>query len=131
MRKGCRFTLIEMLVVVAIIGILAALLTPSLQKALYAARNVYCGNNLRQCFLQYQIYADNWRGFYPPICGDKFVDDDRRCDAHYDGTRNVQIDATGEYRKQPNWLCPVDIEPRHQLADNDLRYVSYGENVPA
>ena len=129
MRKGCRFTLIEMLIVVAIITILAALLAPSLRRALDSARSVYCGNNLRQCFFQYQIYADNWRGFYPPICGDSFVTDNRRCDAKSDGVVNIQTQTSGETGKQPNWLCPVDIEPSHQLNHGDLRCVSYGENV--
>ncbi|MBP5234224.1 MAG: type II secretion system protein, partial [Planctomycetes bacterium] len=40
------FTLIEMLVVVAIIGILAALLSPALQKALKRARSLDCVSHL-------------------------------------------------------------------------------------
>ena len=130
----CRrrsFTLVEMLIVVAIIAILAALLSPSLQNALHAARTVHCGNNLRQVYLQYRMYADDWHGFYPPVCGDQYVTDGRRCDAKCDGVCNVQNEAAGEWRKQPNWVCPTDIEPTHQLTNGDLRQVSYGENVHA
>lgn len=60
------FTLIEMLVVVAIIGILAALLSPALQKALKRARSLNCVSRLHGISAAYFMYADDWHGFYPP-----------------------------------------------------------------
>jgi prepilin-type N-terminal cleavage/methylation domain-containing protein len=53
------FTLVEMLVVIAIIAVLVALLLPALARAKSSARRIACTSNLGQINLAVHMYADD------------------------------------------------------------------------
>jgi prepilin-type N-terminal cleavage/methylation domain-containing protein len=68
-RGGARrsgLTLVELLAVIAIIGLLVGLLLPAVQSARESARNSSCKNNLRQMGLAMQNYMQANDGAFPP-----------------------------------------------------------------
>jgi prepilin-type N-terminal cleavage/methylation domain-containing protein len=82
--RNKKFTLIELLIVVAIIAILLSILMPGLNKARYKAKLAVCLSNLKQNHLAISIYAKNNNRLYPRLEGNqdrwsvKYASNDRR-----------------------------------------------------
>ncbi len=70
MKKIKAFTLIEMLVVVAIIALLIAILLPSLAKARELARQTICGTNMKEIGTTFYIYQSDNLDEFPSVAHD-------------------------------------------------------------
>jgi prepilin-type N-terminal cleavage/methylation domain-containing protein/prepilin-type processing-associated H-X9-DG protein len=99
-KASVGFTLVELLVVMAIIGLLVALLLPAVQSAREAARSASCVNNLRQVSVGLHNHHAA-RGRFPYGC-------------YYNQTtaaRNSWTSYTLPYLEEQNlnWLVNYDI----------------------
>lgn len=112
--KSSGFTLIELLTVIAIVGILAAIIIPVVGASRASARKSTCLNNLRQIGAACLLYAGEHKGrfpygYYVPGPGNS---------GQSNGTWDIQISSylgrtitgsvTGDY---PALLCPSDVTP--------------------
>lgn len=64
-QANAAFTLIELLTVIAIIGVLAAILIPTVGAVRARAKQAQCASNLRQIGVAMAAYADANRGSFP------------------------------------------------------------------
>jgi len=65
-HSNSGFTLVELLVVIAMIALLASLLLPALVSAKASARSAKCKSNLRQIGIGLRLYVDDFSR-YPPV----------------------------------------------------------------
>jgi prepilin-type N-terminal cleavage/methylation domain-containing protein len=64
-KQNKAFTLIELMVVIAIIAILATSLLPALARTMQQAQRVTCSNNLKQVGLAFRTFALAHNGNMP------------------------------------------------------------------
>ena len=70
-RSPSAFTLVEMLVVIAIIAMLASMLVPVTGKALESARRTTCASQLRQFHQASVVYANENGFLLPAVCDER------------------------------------------------------------
>jgi len=100
------FTLVELLVVIAVIALLASLLLPALSAAKEKARSIQCMNNLRQLTLSYKIVVDSDDGrltFY------NYGASEPSRPELYAQTAQFEF-MSKEWGRNREWICPSTRE---------------------
>lgn len=116
-----HFSLIELLIVVAIIAILTSLLSPALRKTLESARMVQCMNNCRSVHTAMTLYCDDHAGRFPDYHVYSWTWMGK---ATYWGTMDVTerplneyLGATRDGAEMPGLECPTDESEYHEAPD--------------
>lgn len=109
-RRNIVFTLIELLVVIAIIAILASMLLPAISRTRESAKQISCGNNMKQLHLAFLSYLGDNREYLPPSIidysgvGTYTVWGQTMADGQY-----ISPDAISYSPKSKTLLCPTSL----------------------
>ena len=110
-EKGCwmqlNFTLIELLIVIAIIAILASLLLPALGKARGMAKRIACTSNLKQIGSMLVMYVDNNNGWWPYLKNHNIPMDFVPLLAGKTPTFSTFIKGVDQYGTKGVFICPA------------------------
>ena len=121
------FTLIELMIVITVIAILAAILMGSYHRATETAHKVVCASNLKQLSIGYTFYAKKSDGEYPPFAwimnpnGKPGDNDDMFFGGHppQGGGKGLATKLDGgnwiDSSMIPIMVCPSDEEPETRI----------------
>ena len=114
-KPSIGFTLVELLVVIAVIAMLMAILLPALRKARQLAQRVRCGSNLRQLAMGWRLYLDDNDGYFP-------ARNRRNAHFYYGGWIGEQNEGNRYFnrimRLDPNLPTPHQAEVFHCPGDH-------------
>lgn len=136
-----QFTLTEMLVVIAIIAIIAALLMPGLRNALNVVKDTTCINNHRQLCIGVLSYSGDYNGFLPysvTSAGSKYARAYTLCAGtsnehsypnHYTGIGMLYAMKYTENARLL-WCASEDVPSATTCSENNLGLKRFTASVP-
>jgi prepilin-type N-terminal cleavage/methylation domain-containing protein/prepilin-type processing-associated H-X9-DG protein len=127
-RASRAFTLIELLTVIAIIGILAAILIPTVGTVRKTAKGAHCVANLRQIGVAINLYPPDNKGYYPRLKFNYASDDNTKKNNltwakalyPYIPTRNTSAKAL----TSSIYLCPAEEYQPDPSATGVIQYMA-------
>ncbi|MBN1764691.1 MAG: prepilin-type N-terminal cleavage/methylation domain-containing protein [Sedimentisphaerales bacterium] len=130
------FTLVELMVVIAITGLLMGFLLPALTAARQKAQTFLNQNNMKQMSLAVTFYSEDNRGYMPP--SQALIDrayknwhDARLIFSYYEGAGNIRsiFERLKSYSENiENWFCPH--APTFPSFANDIWDSTHDPNTP-
>lgn len=97
------FSIIELMVVIAVISLLLCLILPSLNRARAAARQTLCQSRLRQWSLAFELYIDANDGYYPHTDGRDRTESNPITDADLADYYSGWVDVLPPFMEQTPW----------------------------
>jgi prepilin-type N-terminal cleavage/methylation domain-containing protein len=112
-QRRIAFTLVEVLVVIAVIGIIAALLIPALAVAKAKVSRIHCVSNLRQLGLGVHLYSDDHSDRLPgplwQVTYENFNNWDNTRLGFYTATYSTGHPPALKARAMPTARCPAAV----------------------
>ena len=109
MKKREQFTLIELLIVIAIIAILAAILLPAMPRAKEMTRRAICLNNQKQIAMGATIFSVENNGDVPICRGRRIqIAFDTIGKKHYDKYTRINFSQRFELESHSGFLAKKD-----------------------
>jgi prepilin-type N-terminal cleavage/methylation domain-containing protein len=109
--RSAGFTLVELLIVIAIVGILLALMVPAVQKARESARKTQCANNLKQVGLAMHAYMIDFKAFPPGYISTVLPDHDDGGPGWGWGAMILPYIEEAPLRSKLNLAAPIESDP--------------------
>ncbi len=143
------FTLIELLIVIAIIAILAGMLLPALARVRDKAHSIHCTGNLKQLSLGVSMYLQDFGSIYPPglentqksgwsycLYSGRYVTAPKSYFCHKDTTKYVSTvqprSYAGHYYVFRDWRTTVVTVKSNEIKSPSKKFMLFdGYEVPA
>lgn len=125
-RMDSSFTLVELLVVIAVVAILMTILLPALNGAKESARRLSCSANVRQLLYAHHSYADEQGDYFASVITDAATPSSYD---YWDWTRVWQVAYPYKQSPYKAWAKTIFNCPRQQsLFGNSDRPDHYSVN---